>query len=34
MAFGKFLTPVLVVALFVGKAAAFWQYGHIFGKIY
>ena len=34
MAFVKFLTPVLVAALFVGKAAAFWQYGHLFGKIH
>jgi hypothetical protein len=32
MAFGKFVTPVLALALLIGKAAAFWQYGHLFGK--
>jgi len=23
----------LALALLIGKAAAFWQYGHLFGKI-
>lgn len=30
MAFGKFVTPALALALLIGKAAAFWQYGHLF----
>ena len=32
MGFGKLVTPALALALLIGKAAAFWQYGHIFGK--
>jgi hypothetical protein len=30
--FGKLITPAIVLALFIGKAAAFWQYGHLFGN--
>lgn len=27
-----FIMPALILAVLVGKAAAFWQYGHLFGK--